>query len=173
MMKIASCLRTLNNFNSLMAFLAGINAAPVSRLRKTRRIVSTRKCFSEYTDLELLMSSEKSFSRYRTALKRSQPPSIPYLGVFLRDLLYIDEANKDRRPEHPSLINVSKFLLIGDIIMLIKSFQIRPYAVTKNVRVLSVMADTEILGDEEAYRRSLELEPREASSSSSSKLLRK
>lgn len=114
------------------------------------------------------MSSEKSFARYRTALKRSQPPSIPYLGVFLRDLLYIDEANKDRRPEHASFINVSKFLLIGDIIMLIKSFQVRPYAVVKDERVLSVMANMEFLGEEEAYRRSLELEPRAESSASAS-----
>ena len=44
-------------------------------------------------------------------------------GVFLRDLLYIDEANKDRRAD--GTVNLPKFLLMGDIIMMIKSFQVR------------------------------------------------
>jgi len=48
-------------------------------------------------------------------------------GVFLRDLLYIDEANKGVKIDENGneVINMNKYLLMGDIIMMIKNFQLR------------------------------------------------
>lgn len=77
--RIAFLLRALNNYNTLTAILAGINSAPILRLRETRRFVEDKLQYHEYLKLEALMTSEKSFARYRCALRNSQSPCVPYL----------------------------------------------------------------------------------------------
>lgn len=44
-------------------------------------------------------------------------------GVFLRDLLYLDEAHADRNLD--GSMNMLKFLFIGDLILMLQSYQIR------------------------------------------------
>lgn len=80
-MSIAVHLRNLNNYNSLMAILAGINSASVLRLKQTRQAILPKKIYKQFQSLEKLMSTDKSFSSYRMALKASSSgtPGIPYL----------------------------------------------------------------------------------------------
>ncbi|KAJ3217651.1 hypothetical protein HDU67_007474 [Dinochytrium kinnereticum] len=158
-MKLAQDLRNTNNFNTLMAVLAGMSSAPLQRLRQTYKLIINRSVFVYHQALESLMSSERSFSAYRQALKRAEAPCIPYLGVFLRDLLYIDEANKDHKPD--GSINLPKFLLMADIILMMQSFQItcsNQYA--KSNPAVSYLLSEVSYTDGEAYQRSLVLEPR-------------
>jgi hypothetical protein len=58
-MAIAVELRNNNNYNSLMAILAGINSASVLRLKQTRQSVSTKKIYKKFQSLERLMSSDR------------------------------------------------------------------------------------------------------------------
>lgn len=74
-------LRNNNNYNTLMAVLAGVNSAAVLRLRQTRKLLQNRQSYRNYQALERLMSSERSFANYRQALRRSELPCIPYLSV--------------------------------------------------------------------------------------------
>lgn len=41
------------------------------------------------------MSTQQSFKNYRTALRDSSPPCLPYLGVHLSDLVFIEDGNAD------------------------------------------------------------------------------
>ncbi|TPX45820.1 hypothetical protein SeLEV6574_g03628 [Synchytrium endobioticum] len=157
-MKIAIVLRNSNNYNSLMAVLAGLNSAPIARLHNTRRLLMDKSTFHMYEAIEKLMASEKSFAAYRHALKKSDLPCIPYLGLFFRDLLYIDEMNKDRRLD--GAINLPKFLLMGDTVMMIRNFQQRAHQVTRDPYITRVISDTPVMSDDDAYHTSLELEPR-------------
>ncbi|KAL6598368.1 ras GEF [Neocallimastix sp. 'constans'] len=161
-MKIAQHLRNYNNYNTLMAFIAGINCVSIQRLRQTKQVIENRTCVRQYKELETLMNSEKSFSAYRAALKQSDLPCVPYLGVFLRDLLYIDEANKGVKKDENGndIININKYLLMGDIIMMIKNFQFRPYPFSININIINAINYSPILSDEDAYKRSIKLEPK-------------
>ena len=78
-MKIAQLLREYNNYNSLMAILAGINSASLLRLKQTRKFLIGKTAYKNYLGLEGLMSSDKSFKEYRNALKKSEMPCVPYL----------------------------------------------------------------------------------------------
>lgn len=78
-MCVAVALRERNNYNSLMAILAGINSASVLRLKQTRQVVENKKIYKRFQSLERLMSSDRSYSSYRLALKTSGSPGIPYL----------------------------------------------------------------------------------------------
>ncbi|KAL2913029.1 hypothetical protein HK105_207484 [Polyrhizophydium stewartii] len=136
--RIAQALRMYNNYNSLIAVIAGINSSPIARLKHTLQHISDHQIYAEFKELEDLMSSFKSFARYRVALKQSSSPCIPYLGMFLRDLLYNDESHKDFKPD--GTVNLHKFLLIGDVILMINNFQIRPYEWRRNAQLMELIS---------------------------------
>jgi len=41
------------------------------------------------------MSYQKNFGNYRDALKMASPPCIPFLGLYLTDLTFIEDGNKN------------------------------------------------------------------------------
>ena len=108
---VAKWLAKMSNFNSLMALLSGINRSSVHRLSLTKEAAGS-KCISTIEKLLTLMSHEQSFSSYRTALKEAPLPCLPYLGVFLTDLTFIHQGNKDCVPSEVDssvqLLNFSK-----------------------------------------------------------------
>lgn len=59
---------------------------------------------------KLLVASDMShnYKHYREALKECKPPAIPYLGLFPKDLIAVEEGNENRTPEVlPTLILLS------------------------------------------------------------------
>ncbi|CAO3649811.1 unnamed protein product [Mucor fragilis] len=161
-MSIAVALRNHNNYNSLMAILAGINSASVLRLKQTRQAVSTKKVFKQFQSLERLMSTDKSFSSYRMALKATGAPGIPYLGIHNQDLVSLAEANKDFRAD--GTIHWEKFRLMGETIMATMKFKYPGYSIEPDTKILTFIADSYILSEDEQYKRSILIEPRLASS---------
>ncbi|KAL9542105.1 hypothetical protein MBANPS3_008783 [Mucor bainieri] len=162
-MSIAVALRNHNNYNSLMAILAGINSASVLRLKQTRQAVCTKKVFKQFQSLERLMSTDKSFSSYRMALKATGAPGIPYLGIHNQDLVSLAEANKDFRAD--GTIHWEKFRLMGETIMATMKFKYPGYSIEPDTQILTFIADSYILSEDEQYKRSILVEPRLASSS--------
>lgn len=50
----------------------------------------------------------------RDAISRCDPPSIPYVGMYLTDLSFIEEGTPNYSPE--GLLNFSKMRMVSDII---------------------------------------------------------
>ncbi|KAI8973848.1 ras guanine nucleotide exchange factor domain-containing protein [Pilobolus umbonatus] len=162
-MSIAVELRNLNNYNSLMAVLAGINSASILRLKQTRHAIASKKIFKQFQSLERLMSTDKSFSSYRMALKASGAPGIPYLGIHTQDLVSLAEANKDFRAD--GTIHWDKFRLMGETIMATMKFKCPRYNIEPDIKLMRFIADTSVLSEDEQYKRSILIEPRLGSSS--------
>lgn len=110
----------LKNFNALMALTASMNLTAVQRLEKTWSLVgnSYKSSFDKFTNL---MSTKQNFQNYRSLLNNTKLPLVPYLGVFLRDLTFIDEGNSDYFES--GLINFDKLILMGNFIVDIKYYQ--------------------------------------------------
>eukprot|EP00050_Salpingoeca_kvevrii_P015775 m.49989 g.49989 ORF g.49989 m.49989 type:complete len:563 (-) comp6506_c1_seq1:341-2029(-) len=85
--RIAKKLRELNNFHGLRAILAGLQSAPIYRLKQSWELVRTRER-ERFSKLELLASNADNFHEMRQALMSSKPPCIPYLGMYLTDLTH-------------------------------------------------------------------------------------
>jgi hypothetical protein len=69
-----------------MAIIAAINSAPIARLRRTRELIKGKSTYKKFHNLEVLMSTDKSFGNYRLALKvpsrgHDEQFGIPYLCV--------------------------------------------------------------------------------------------
>ncbi|EGC29698.1 Ras guanine nucleotide exchange factor [Dictyostelium purpureum] len=111
-LKISEHLRANNNFHSLMAIYGGINNTHVFRTKAIRKDLSKQQQ-ETFADLEKLFSSENSFRNYRINYKDAKPPCIPFLGIHLRDLAFVDESNPDRIN---NLINLNKRRIIWKVI---------------------------------------------------------
>ncbi|SAM08808.1 hypothetical protein [Absidia glauca] len=148
-MAIAVALRDLNNYNTLMAILAGISNAAILRLKQTQEGIKRKKIYKRYQSLEKLMSSDRSHCSYRIALKASFGyPCIPYLGIHSQDLIALAEGNKDVRLD--GTIHWDKFRLMGECIMAIIKLQQQKneYSITPDPMVLAWIAQSQLLTDE-------------------------
>jgi hypothetical protein len=69
----------MGNFNTTMAIIGAMNTSSIHRLMQTREMLQGKEIWTTFKDLERLMSSERSFFEYRSALKVQKLPCIPYL----------------------------------------------------------------------------------------------
>lgn len=120
---IASHLLQLNNFSTLMAFIAGFNKAAVQRLKHTIKELPARTG-KRLAELETLMTAESSYKNYRSKIHSVNPPCIPYIGVYLLDLTYIEDGNPNTIGK---LINFAKRRLIFSLIREVRLYQDQPY----------------------------------------------
>lgn len=153
--KIAQCCRTLNNFNAVQEILAAFSSAPVSRLLQAKRTVQS----PEFLELKELMGISNNFSKYRRAVRDANPPLVPYLGRFLTDLNFIEDANKIRISAN-NHVNFRKCYLVADVIQELQRYQQTPY----NLAPVPVVRDFLLevgrtLSDDEAYQRSRLVQP--------------
>eukprot|EP01133_Synstelium_polycarpum_P008966 gene8966-10516_t len=160
LIKITQHLRDLNNFHLLTAFLAGIRNSSVLRLRLSWSKV-TKKNKQLLEDLEKIMSMEGSFKCFRSIIKEIIPPCIPYLGVYLKDLTFIEDGNADCME---GLVNWGKKKLMHSIISIIQGCQDIPYDFgppsPKTDLVLASFDALPIADDEVLYQISQLLEPK-------------
>jgi len=127
LIRVAEQLRNLNNFSTLMSFLAAFNNSAVSRLKFTKQLIPKR-AMDTLKELELTMSVDGSSKRYREALHNCNPPIIPYLGTYLSDLTFMDEGNPDFIN---GLINMGKRMLSYKTIAEIQRYQQVGYSLKK------------------------------------------
>ncbi|KAJ1883224.1 Ras guanine nucleotide exchange factor bud5 [Coemansia sp. RSA 486] len=94
-------LLALKNYDALMAVKGAIYCAGVMRLKKTWALLPKKFTIMCRRLLEA-MSSDHNYANYREMLRRSQPPLLPFLGLYLTDLTFLEDGNPTyRRYEHP------------------------------------------------------------------------
>lgn len=155
---VADICRCLHNFNGVLQICAAFMNSSVFRLKKTWEKVS--KTTKQTIDkLQALVSADGRFRNMRDALHRCDPPCIPYLGLYLTDLSFIEEGTPNFTEE--GLLNFSKMRMIAHVIREIRHFQQTPYKIEMIPKVFNYLLDPgRLMPDEELYRLSLCLEPR-------------
>ncbi|XP_017491092.1 PREDICTED: ras-specific guanine nucleotide-releasing factor 1-like, partial [Rhagoletis zephyria] len=155
---VADICRCLHNFNGVLQICAAFTNSSVFRLKRTwEKLNKTTK--QTIDKLQNLVSTDGRFRNMREALHRCDPPCIPYLGMYLTDLSFIEEGTPNFTDD--GLLNFSKMRMIAHVIREIRHFQQTPYKIEHNPRVTNYLLDTSRhLGDEVLYQMSLCLEPR-------------
>lgn len=90
--QIAQKCRELNNFNSCMAIIAGLESSCIFRLKKTWQTVSPGSV-AIFEQLKDLTSQQHNFSKLRSVVEHSTLPCLPYIGIHLTDLVFIEDGN--------------------------------------------------------------------------------
>ncbi|XP_060537024.1 ras-specific guanine nucleotide-releasing factor 2-like [Cylas formicarius] len=157
---VADIARCLHNFNGVLEICSAFTNTSIFRLKKTwEKVSKTTKQTIE--KLQNIVSSDGRFRSLRDALHRCDPPCIPYLGMYLTDLSFIEEGTPNFTDE--GLLNFSKMRMIAHVIREIRHFQQTAYKIDLITRVSNYLLDTSLLmDDEELYGISLQLEPRSA-----------
>jgi hypothetical protein len=92
---VAKHCHDLANYNSLMEILAGLNHFTVQRLQSLWKSIS-EKHTKLFNQLDEVMLPQNNYKNYQDELWQRLPkePTLPYLGIFLRDITFILEGNQ-------------------------------------------------------------------------------
>ncbi len=74
-----------------MTILAGLGNVSIQRLKYVWAEIH-EKFLRKFEELENLMSTVKNYSNYRHYIKNHKGPILPYIGIYLRDLLFANEG---------------------------------------------------------------------------------
>lgn len=170
--KIAKKCLELNNYDSLMAIICSLNSSTVLRLKKTWESVS-QKTKNAFEELKQVVDISRNYTVLRQRLQGLIPPCLPFVGIYLTDLTFVDHGNPTTRQlttedeESIPVINYDKHMKTAKIISELQRFQI-PYRLTEVPELQTWMQDQLVrvrsAGEksfQNHYRRSLVLEPRE------------
>ncbi|XP_040270306.1 ras-specific guanine nucleotide-releasing factor 1 [Bufo bufo] len=155
---VADICRCLHNYNAVLEITSSLNRSAIFRLKKTWFKVS-KQTKTLIDRLQKLVSSEGRFKNLREALKNCDPPCVPYLGMYLTDLAFIEEGTPNYTED--GLVNFSKMRMISHIIREIRQFQQTSYKIEHQPKVTQFLLDTTgVLDEEGLYEASLRLEPK-------------
>jgi CRP-like cAMP-binding protein len=166
--KIGSEFVKLNNFNGVMEIVTALHSSAVSRLTRTWAILP--KALMELFDVQSqLLSPDGNFKQYRAALVRTKH-CLPYVGVWLTDLTFIDDANNDvvdsDVADGEPLINFEKLYMVAERLVLLKRALETPYTfqVSKEIRAAISNSESDCWSETDLFRVSLLRQPRANSS---------
>ncbi|XP_007458400.1 PREDICTED: ras-specific guanine nucleotide-releasing factor 1 isoform X2 [Lipotes vexillifer] len=155
---VADICRCLHNYNAVLEITSSMNRSAIFRLKKTWLKVS-KQTKTLIDKLQKLVSSEGRFKNLREALKNCDPPCVPYLGMYLTDLAFIEEGTPNYTED--GLVNFSKMRMISHIIREIRQFQQTAYKIEHQAKVTQYLLDQSFVMDEESlYKCSLRIEPK-------------
>lgn len=108
----------LNNYNSLCAVLGALNSSPIHRLKCAWARVPDKQ-LNLFESFKAIFVNTRNFRNFRTQFRNVSPPAIPYFGLFLQDLVFIDDGNAssiqhDNLKQHGFQVNFSKFVRTMD-----------------------------------------------------------
>ncbi|XP_033727703.1 rap guanine nucleotide exchange factor 1-like isoform X2 [Pecten maximus] len=151
--KIMRHLRKLSNFNSYLAILSAVDSAPIRRLEWQRQNLEALKEFCQ------LIDSSASFRAYRQALSETEPPCIPYIGLILQDLTFINIGNQDFLPDKN--VNFAKRWQQFNILDSMRRFKKCNYECKRNEKIMTVFNNFEdYLSEESLWQISEKIKPR-------------
>eukprot|EP00002_Diphylleia_rotans_P029236 TRINITY_DN5944_c1_g1_i2.p1 TRINITY_DN5944_c1_g1~~TRINITY_DN5944_c1_g1_i2.p1 ORF type:complete len:1130 (-),score=232.93 TRINITY_DN5944_c1_g1_i2:439-3828(-) len=156
--KMAEHLLEYNNFNGMFATTSGLLCSAVHRLRFTNRDLS-KGVKKTLQNLNRLMSWDSSYRNYRNMLDRIQPPAVPYLGLFLTDLTFLEHGNPDYCQ---GMINFHKRELVHRVIEKATRFQTSRYDFSLQQDIHTRLIDLPEADEGQLYQLSLQREPRNA-----------
>ncbi|KAF7232949.1 hypothetical protein EG68_06199 [Paragonimus skrjabini miyazakii] len=164
--RIAKKLVELNNYSSAMAIVSGLQIQCVYRLTATWAALSSRDR-NTFRKLSELFSQEQNYTSLRTAFENARLPCIPYLGLYLSDLTFIDVAASTAAYQESatSWKNNGKQERINNVLRIISNFQQSHYPFVRDDKIASYLEAQRYIEElqrfiEDAnYKLSLRLEP--------------
>jgi son of sevenless-like protein len=105
------------------------------------------------------MSHEGNYTVYRRLVRNCTLPAIPYIGLFLSDITFIEDGNPEMIG---SMINFTKKYKLAEVATLLQRCQHTNYSFKLDPNVELLFRNMPPTDDEKTYALSLRVEPRNA-----------
>jgi len=161
LVNIAQHVYELRNFNTLFGLLAGLTYSSISRLKHTWNDVQPQ-VLETLSKLNAIFEQGSSFKRYRQELASAilKGPVLPYLGIYLSDIAFVEEVYKDFLEENPKLINWEKRQMLYRTIRDIHMQQKQTFLFPSVEPIFTFLTELPRLDDKELYELSIIREPK-------------
>lgn len=93
---IARHCQELGNYNVIFAIVGSLATSMIHRLEKTWSFVSP-KTMAVLQELQELIDHRKNYGELRKRLQAQSAPCIPFIGIYLTDLTFVDVGNDSIR----------------------------------------------------------------------------
>jgi len=148
-----------------MGIIAGLSTSAVARLKSTWAAVKGRT-LEVFEHLQQTLNPSKSFQLLRTSLSEAGDNVIPYVGMYLTELTFIEDGNPDliSGPNKKLLINFQRHVMVYKAIHELLQYQTKARfgnLIGRKEPVFTFLFELPFLGEEELYKLSLEREPRD------------
>ncbi|ELP94214.1 ras GTP exchange factor, son of sevenless, putative [Entamoeba invadens IP1] len=161
----------LNNFNGIMEVASAFGKAAVHRLRLTKRFLND-EAITILKRIEGITNNSNNFKSLREAQKLAVGATLPYLGMYLTDLLFTEDMSSSavytfetlQSKTETTLINFEKCRVLSGLICSIVRYQNTPYIIKHSQIIdnyLTRLQQSTIQGDNEQFKISQEKESKE------------
>jgi hypothetical protein len=155
---IGKHLRQLNNFHGLNSIVGAFSSNGVFRLKKTWALIPEQ--FQQYRDYATLMAHP--YGELQKVLDVTVPPCIPFLGMYLTHLTFIELNANSKTKGELTLINFKKRILYVNVISNIRLRQQIGYDEIEEIhpliKYLKQDAFTNLLDEDQEWEASKALE---------------
>jgi hypothetical protein len=158
--ELASMLEELNNYNGVFSVMSGLALAAIHRLKNTYNAMP-EETRAEAAKLSQFLSRDLNFKFLRTKIKQQKPPLVPYVGLYLTDLTFIEEGSpKYLERNDLKLINFDKCRKFASVIRDIQTYQYQRYPLEPYPELKDLLMNLEVMPEEKMYEMSLVREER-------------
>ncbi|PSK34427.1 hypothetical protein B9Z65_8753 [Elsinoe australis] len=134
--KVATSCLTLRNYDTLMAIMCALNSTAITRLRHTWSVIPP-KHLERLEHLKEICEFTRNFSALRRHIRDADAPCLPFIGLFLTDLTFVDAGNPSTRTlpgvmnkedgKGSEVVNFDKHVRTAGIVETVERFQERPH----------------------------------------------
>jgi len=135
-----------NNFNTVFEIISGLNVPSVYRLKKMWSNLPA-KYTKHFEALSAQLNPTENYKTYRATLNEAKTPCLPYIGVYLNDLIYAETGTETKLPQNK--INFYKMTTISKALQSIIRFQEKGFSFPEDIRIQQWLEFSMVVMDEE------------------------